>query len=32
MITCITYTIAIHYYMRYLAIETESLESLKTKG
>ena len=28
----ITYTIVIYYYMHYLAIETESLESLKTKG
>jgi hypothetical protein len=32
MITYITYIIAIHYYMRYLSIETEDLESLKTKG
>ena len=32
MITYITYTIANHYYMRYLSIETESLQSLKTKG
>jgi len=32
MITSITYTIANCYYMHYLAIETESLESLKTKG
>jgi len=32
MITSITYTIANHYYMRHLAIETESLESLRTKG
>ena len=32
MITSITYTIANHYYMPYLAIETESLQSLRTKG
>ena len=30
MITYITYTIANHYYMRYLAIEAENLQSLKT--
>jgi hypothetical protein len=32
MITYITYTIAIHYYMRYLAIEIENPETLKTQG
>ena len=32
MITSITYTILIHYYIRYLSIKTESLGSLKTKG
>jgi hypothetical protein len=32
MITYITYTIANHYYMRHLAIETESLQTLRTKG
>jgi len=32
MITYITYTIAIYYYMRYLAIETQNLGSLLTQG
>ena len=32
MITSITYTIAIYYYIRYLSIETENLGSLKTEG
>ena len=30
MITYITYSIAIYYYMRYLAIEIENPENLKT--
>jgi len=32
MITYITYSIANHYYMRYLAIGTENLGSLKNEG
>ena len=32
MITYITYTIAIHYYMHYLAIETQNLGNLLTQG